>query len=127
MSGDLSPEWTRDKVAARERFCLAAVAFRDAFPCMSRRCRAANVLAVAFNVVECTVPRTRPPQESPPKASPDSHALVALFHATGGANWTRKGNWCTSAELMTWDGVKVNEQGRVIELDLSDNNLRGIR
>ena len=60
-------------------------------------------------------------------ASPDRDALFSLFHTTGGANWTRKGNWCTSAELPTWDWVKVNQQGRVVELDLSDNNLQGIR
>lgn len=59
-------------------------------------------------------------------ASPDRDALVALFHATGGDNWTRKSNWCTSAKLGTWEGVKVDQQGRVVELDLSDNNLRGI-
>ncbi|CAM9847245.1 unnamed protein product, partial [Ectocarpus sp. 12 AP-2014] len=67
-------------------------------------------------------PQTEVP---PPMASPDRDALVALFHATGGDSWTRKSNWCTSAKLGTWEGVKVNQQGRVVELDLSDNNLRG--
>ncbi|CAM9699413.1 unnamed protein product, partial [Ectocarpus sp. 12 AP-2014] len=68
---------------------------------------------------------TSQPEVPPPMASPDRDALVALFHATGGDNWTRKSNWCTSAKLGTWEGVKVNQQGRVVELDLSDNNLRG--
>ncbi|CAN0113723.1 unnamed protein product [Ectocarpus sp. 6 AP-2014] len=68
---------------------------------------------------------TPQPEVPPPMASPDRDALVALFHATGGDNWTRKSNWCTSAKLGTWKGVKVNEEGRVVELDLSDNNLRG--
>ncbi|CAB1096749.1 unnamed protein product [Ectocarpus sp. CCAP 1310/34] len=68
---------------------------------------------------------TPQPEVPPPMASPDRDALVALFHATGGDNWTRKSNWCTAARLGTWEGVQVNQQGRVVELDLSDNNLRG--
>ncbi|CAN0340053.1 unnamed protein product, partial [Ectocarpus sp. 8 AP-2014] len=77
------------------------------------------------NQQQVVVTPTPQPEVPPPMASPDRDALVALFHATGGDNWTRKSNWCTSAKLGTWKGVKVNEQGRVVELDLSDNNLRG--
>ncbi|CAM9463368.1 unnamed protein product, partial [Ectocarpus sp. 4 AP-2014] len=74
---------------------------------------------------QVVVTATPQPEVPPPMAAPDRAALVALFYASGGDNWTRKSNWCTSAKLGTWEGVKVNEQGRVVELDLSDNNLRG--
>lgn len=54
----------------------------------------------------------------------DSLALAALFDATGGTGWTKKDNWL-SGPLNTWFGVTVSE-GRVVGLDLRDNNLTGI-
>lgn len=55
----------------------------------------------------------------------DRDALVALFRATGGASWKRKQNWDTDAELSAWFGVEVNNQGRVVKLNLEWNNLQG--
>jgi len=52
-------------------------------------------------------------------------ALVALYHATGGANWTQSNNWLTSEPISTWYGVTVDSNGRVTELLLTGNNLRG--
>lgn len=52
-------------------------------------------------------------------------ALVALYHATGGANWTQSNNWLTSEPISTWYGVTVDPNGRVTELLLTGNNLRG--
>ena len=59
-------------------------------------------------------------------ASADRAALVTLFHATEGSRWRNKKNWDTDAELAIWHGVEVNDQGRVVKLDLSVNSLRGI-
>ena len=53
----------------------------------------------------------------------DSLALVALYHATDGDNWTRSDNWLTGP-LSAWYGVKLG-QGRVYELRLEKNNLNG--
>ncbi|CAN0294503.1 unnamed protein product, partial [Laminaria digitata] len=53
-------------------------------------------------------------------------ALVALYDATDGANWKKSTNWNKGADLSLWHGVKVNDQGRVVELHLTSNNLRGI-
>lgn len=58
--------------------------------------------------------------------STDRDALVALYNATSRARWRRKTNWNTDAALLQWQGVKVNGQGRVMELPLSENNLEGI-
>lgn len=59
-------------------------------------------------------------------ASVDRDALEALFLWTGGDNWKeRKDNWATDAELSTWDGVAVHEDGRVKRLALPYNNLLG--
>lgn len=55
----------------------------------------------------------------------DRTALVALYNALGGANWTIKNNWCTDAPLDQWDGIQVNASGRVISINLSGNKLKG--
>ncbi|CAB1115505.1 unnamed protein product [Ectocarpus sp. CCAP 1310/34] len=57
--------------------------------------------------------------------STDREALVSLFRSTGGAGWIRRDNWDTDADLATWNGVNVNVQGRVVNLDLQYNNLQG--
>ncbi|CAM9346593.1 unnamed protein product, partial [Hapterophycus canaliculatus] len=59
-------------------------------------------------------------------ASTDRGALIALYNATGGAGWAHNKNWNTGADLSRWDGVEVNDQGRVVKLSLGANNLRGI-
>ena len=53
-------------------------------------------------------------------------ALVALYDATGGADWTNNNNWKSSAALSTWHGVTTDFDGRVTQLYLGDNNLRGV-
>ncbi|CAB1113543.1 unnamed protein product [Ectocarpus sp. CCAP 1310/34] len=58
-------------------------------------------------------------------SSEDRAALVALFWSTGGTRWIFNANWATDANLSKWHGVEVNDHGRVVELDLNNNNLRG--
>eukprot|EP00752_Nemacystus_decipiens_P007102 g6364.t1 len=58
-------------------------------------------------------------------ASTDRAALVALYNATDGANWTDRTKWKTDAPLGQWNGVEVNDQGRVVKLILFANNLKG--
>jgi hypothetical protein len=60
-----------------------------------------------------------------PKEASDRLALEALFKSFGGADWTRKGGWMTEAGLGEWDGVTVDAEGRVVELELYENNLAG--
>ena len=52
-------------------------------------------------------------------------ALVALYEATEGANWTRNNNWLSDAPVATWQGVTIDGRGRVTELYLEDNGLSG--
>lgn len=66
------------------------------------------------------------PHTIPEMASTDRDALLTLFYSTRGERWHKNGNWGTDAELSQWQGVTVNYQGRVVELDLSNSNLRGI-
>ena len=55
----------------------------------------------------------------------DSLALVALYNATDGDNWTRNDNWL-SGSVNTWYGVSVSSTiNRVNGIDLTNNNLTG--
>ena len=64
----------------------------------------------------------------------EKEALIALYHATGGPNWTDNRNWLDFewGEVMDespfdfWHGVELHYlSDRVIGLDLSDNGLEG--
>ena len=57
--------------------------------------------------------------------SDDRAVLVALYEATDGPNWTNKENWLSDRPLGEWYGVTTDDNGRVTQLGLSDNNLRG--
>ena len=52
----------------------------------------------------------------------EKNALVKIYHATNGAEWKVK--WDLSLSVSTWFGVEINN-GKVIGLALSDNNLKG--
>ncbi len=56
----------------------------------------------------------------------DWRALRALYNTTDGPNWARNAGWLTDAPLGEWDGVKVNDNGRVIALELARNDLAGV-
>jgi len=53
----------------------------------------------------------------------DRLALIALYDATDGANWTN--TWDLNQPAETWYGVTLDGDGRVIELDLVTNQLSG--
>ncbi|MEM9990769.1 MAG: hypothetical protein AAF738_03340, partial [Bacteroidota bacterium] len=61
---------------------------------------------------------------------PDYDALMALYNATDGDNWTNKTGWedgaqNTNCDVCTWYGVTCGFQGRVFQLQLMQNNLNG--
>ena len=56
--------------------------------------------------------------------SQDVLVLLRLFEATGGPNWTIP--WNLEDSVETWEGVFINENGRVDSLILPNNNLTGI-
>ena len=55
----------------------------------------------------------------------DREALVSLYQSTNGLNWSKSDSWLTDVPLDDWYGVTTDSSGRVIELDLSQNELRG--
>ncbi len=56
--------------------------------------------------------------------SSDRDALVALYQATDGPNWTDNTNWLSDRPLRDWHGVTA-ANGRVTELALEWNRLSG--
>ena len=55
----------------------------------------------------------------------ERNALIALYNAAGGRNWTSKRSWNSTSAVGNWYGVTTDEEGRVIKLDLHENNLKG--
>ena len=62
---------------------------------------------------------------APASAETDRAALVALYNATGGGDWTNNTNWLSDELLDEWYGVTTDSDGRVIELNLTENGLSG--
>ncbi len=58
-------------------------------------------------------------------SDPQRDVLAALYEATDGPNWIRADNWMTDAPLWEWYGVYTDRSGRVRNLWIHDNNLRG--
>lgn len=56
---------------------------------------------------------------------PEREALVQLYNATGGPGWANGSNWLSDMPLGEWYGVTADGDGRVIQLRLRENNLRG--
>ena len=52
-------------------------------------------------------------------------ALMALYEAAGGDSWRRNISWGTDRPLNRWYGVSTDQLGRVLYLDLSNNDLSG--
>ena len=80
--------------------------------------------------VPTATPRPRPtptpePTPTPPLNEADRAALVALYHATGGPDWTNTHKWLSDAPLGEWHGVTIDAGGRVVDLQLHDNGLTG--
>ena len=55
----------------------------------------------------------------------DKAILIALYNETNGPNWTNNENWLSEAPLDEWHGVRTDDEGRVVELRLTHNNLVG--
>ena len=52
-------------------------------------------------------------------------ALIALYESTDGPNWKQNENWLSEAPLADWHGISTDAEGRVTQLSLVDNGLRG--
>ena len=94
------------------------------------------LIALSILIVTCQKDDVKPlekPSEqielrhdsSMPTSGEEKAALVALFEATDGYNWWISDNWMNGDPCMqSWYGVTC-DQGKVIRLDLSWNDLTG--
>ena len=88
-------------------------------------------ILLATLIVGCSSdpPTPRPtPVTFPSPTTPseyDRAALIALYNATDGPNWHYNKGWLSNAPMGQWSGVTTDGDGRVIKLDLSNNQLRG--
>jgi Leucine-rich repeat (LRR) protein len=80
-----------------------------------------NILA---SFARADVKRIAFEEESILTDSVERAALIALYKATDGDNWTNNENWCTDKPLDEWCGVNV-EKGFVSTIYLHKNNLNG--
>ena len=89
------------------------------------------VVAVAGGCEEPTNPATAPGEVGhrltvlAGAANSDREALMALYDATDGENWTNNTNWGSNEDLGEWYGVTTDSDGRVERLNLRDNGLSG--
>ena len=52
-------------------------------------------------------------------------ALIEMYNATDGPNWKNNTNWLSDRPMDEWYGVRTDGTGRVIDLVLYNNKLRG--
>ena len=55
----------------------------------------------------------------------EREALVALYEATGGDNWSGRDGWLSDDPVSEWFGVWTNEEGKVKWIVLALNGLSG--
>ena len=73
---------------------------------------------------------TKPKPEYPQGVQVDAHegdslSLVAFYNSTGGPNtWTNRRGWL-QAPVSDWHGISLDSSGRVIVIELDDNELSG--
>lgn len=54
----------------------------------------------------------------------DTDALIAMYNATNGSNWTNKAGWLSGLASNSWSGVTVVDEN-VVSLNLPNNNIVG--
>ena len=79
----------------------------------------------AASVADGTLVATGTPIVLPPAIAADRAALLALYDATDGPNWTYTTNWLSDQPMGDWYGVTTDDGGRVIRLELPKSQLNG--
>ena len=95
--------------------------------------RKSFVLFAMLSVLSCGESSTAPgpPPAPPPPPAPrptrslDREALVALYNATGGADWEWQNAWLSGLHVSHWAGVETDGENHVTSLILPHNNLVG--
>lgn len=51
--------------------------------------------------------------------------LIEFYESLGGDNWINNENWCSDKPIREWYGIECNEDGKVKDLCMPENNLSG--
>ncbi len=65
------------------------------------------------------------PSQNQKDSEIDKAALIALYNATDGDNWTDNTNWLSDEPIGDWYGVNTDQSGYVISINLWNNALAG--
>ena len=87
--------------------------------------RAVNTAGEASDWLQPYPAATVPDPSAGPDTAGERAALVALYNATNGPNWTQNDNWLSEEPLGEWHGVTTDSNGRVTRLELRENRLSG--
>jgi hypothetical protein len=60
-----------------------------------------------------------------PTTTDHKKLLKSFYHALGGPRWKLKENWLSNKPLGEWFGIGVDDEGSVVEINLTDNKLAG--
>ena len=85
----------------------------------------AGLLALTLLTLLASCGSENPQGAAETSAETDRQALIAFYEAAGGPGWKDNTNWLTDAPLGEWHGVTTGADGRVVALDLSDNDVAG--
>ena len=94
----------------------------------------AVALALALAATACADELVEPAPHGAPsmqqaammmRQAADRTALVTLYEATGGPDWTRNDNWLSDEPLQDWYGIAVDDDDRVTGIRLRENGLEG--
>ena len=98
----------------------------DAFDLLSRDAGIRTVLEAGVYIIEATTYAGIATGDfTLTFRRPELEALRALYKATNGDDWDDSDNWLTDAPLAEWHGIRTDDEGRIIEISLDDNNLNG--
>jgi hypothetical protein len=60
-----------------------------------------------------------------PETHAQRQALLDIVRLCGGQGWMLRENWESDKPLHTWYGVECDSKGRVVKIELQNNNLQG--
>ena len=94
---------------------------------MDRFVRATPLVLTLVLLVIISTGVSPPPVPTAHADGDDRAALIALYHATDGANWRDNTNWLSDKPLNEWAGVRSisSDNGRVSGLYLERYDLTG--
>jgi Leucine-rich repeat (LRR) protein len=55
----------------------------------------------------------------------EKQVLEEFYHSLNGEDWIRRDNWLSAVSICDWHGIKCDENGHPIEIQLYDNGLEG--